>query len=120
MQIQRGQKVKLDNTTQLECFVRWSTPKKEMELDISSFLLQAGNRCEKDEYFIFCGQPHSPDKSVSYAKQTSLDGSITIQLNAVPDTIEKIAIALTIHEGDVQNLRFQEVETLKLLIKDAA
>ncbi|QUG43109.1 TerD family protein [Psychrobacillus sp. INOP01] len=119
MQIQRGQKVKLENITQLECFVRWSTPKKEMELDISSFLLQAGNRCEKDEHFIFYGQPNSPDKSVSYAKQTSLDGSITIQLNAVPETIEKIAIALTIHEGDAQNLRFQEVEKLELIIRDA-
>lgn len=119
MQIQRGQKVKLENITQLECFVRWSTPKKQMELDISSFLLQAGNRCEKDEHFIFYGQPNSPDKSVSYAKQTSLDGSITIQLNAVPETIEKIAIALTIHEGDAQNLRFQEVDNLELIIRDA-
>ncbi|MFJ7827875.1 TerD family protein [Psychrobacillus sp. NPDC096623] len=119
MQIQRGQKVKLENITQLECFVRWSTPKKQMELDISSFLLQAGNRCAKDEHFIFYGQPQSPDKSVTYAKQTALDGSITIQLNAVPDTIEKIAIALTIHEGDAQNLRFQEIDKLELLIKDA-
>lgn len=120
MQIQRGQKVTLENTTQLECFVRWSTPKKDMELDISSFLLQTGDRCEKDEHFIFYGQPHSPDKSVSYAKGTILDGSITIQLNTVPETIEKIAIALTIHEGDAQNLRFQEVEKLELLIRDAA
>ena len=119
MQIQRGQKIRLENTTQLECFVRWSTPKKEMELDISSFLLQAGDRCEKDEHFIFYGQPHSPDKSVSYAKQTTLDGSITIQLNTVPETVEKIAIALTIHEEDAQNLRFQEVEKLELLIRDA-
>ncbi|MGB2873162.1 TerD family protein [Psychrobacillus psychrotolerans] len=91
-----------------------------MVLDISSFLLQAGDRCEKDEHFIFYGQPHSPDKSVSYAKGTILDGSITIQLNTVPETIEKIAIALTIHEGDAQNLRFQEVEKLELLIRDAA
>lgn len=119
MQIKRGQKVKLENITQLECFVRWSTPKKQMELDISSFLLQAGNRCAQDEHFIFYGQPQSPDKSVSYAKQTALDGSITIQLNTVPDSIEKIAIALTIHEGDAQNLRFQEVEGIELLIRDA-
>ncbi|MDI2585613.1 TerD family protein [Psychrobacillus sp. NEAU-3TGS] len=120
MQIQRGQKVKLDNITQLECFVRWSTPKKQMELDISSFLLQAGNRCEKDEHFIFYGQPNSPDKSVSYAKQTPLDGSIFVQLNVVPEAIEKIAISLSIHEGDAQNLRFQEVDKLELLIRDAA
>ncbi|MFJ5770806.1 TerD family protein [Psychrobacillus sp. NPDC093180] len=119
MQIQRGQKVKLENVTQLECFVRWSTPKKQLELDISSFLLKADNRCEKDEHFIFYGQPNSPDQSVSYAKQTPLDGSIFVQLNAVPETIEKIAISLSVHEGDAQNLRFQEVDKLELLIRDA-
>ena len=119
MQLQRGQKVKLENIAQLECFVRWTTPKKQMEIDVSSFLLQADGRCEKDEYFIFYGQPNSPNHSVRYAKQTALDGSIFVQLNQVPQTIEKIAIALTIHEGDTQNLRFQEVQTIELIMKDA-
>lgn len=109
----RGQKVTLPNEA-VSFDVTWSTPKKEMDVDVSAFLLE-GNQCKRDEHFIFYSQPVSPDKSVQYA-QKAQGGTITIDLPNVPAHIDRIAVTLTIHEGDAQNLRFQEIETLTLQI----
>lgn len=109
----RGQKVPLPNH-KLSFDVQWATPRKEMDVDVSVFLL-TDNTCIQDEHFIFYSQPESPNKSVRYEQQAQ-GGKITIDLPHVSQAIDRIAITLTIHEGDARNLRFQEIDRLTLTI----
>ncbi len=73
------------------------------DADLSALLLTAARKVRTDEDFIFYGQPKSTDGSVQYyhKKKTgdACEHSITVNLAAIPATIERIAITLTIdHE----------------------
>lgn len=116
MSLLRGQKVALQEGI-VPFTVKWSKPKKQMDVDVSAFLLQQG-RCMQDEHFIFYSQPDSPDHAVHYHKTSDEDGTITIDLPNVPPTIDRIAITLTIHEGETKQLQFREIDALTLTIGD--
>lgn len=116
MDLKRGQKIAIEPVDSCTLTVEWSTPKKAMDVDVSAFLLDANNRCVRDEHFIFYGQPQSPNQSVQYRKQTEQDGTIEVLLNQVPQDVERIAITLTIHEGDTQNLRFEQIDKIHLTV----
>lgn len=121
MELKRGQKVDITKNNPTETFrfhTKWQQPKKEMDLDISAFLLHAGDRCMKDDHFIFYGQPESNDRSVRHESVGPNEGVIDIAFSNIPADVEKIALALTIHEGDEQDLRFREIEEARLFIKD--
>ncbi|MGM9951143.1 MAG: TerD family protein [Lysinibacillus sp.] len=121
MELKKGQKVDITKNNTAKSFrfrIQWQ-PEKEMDLDISAFLLHAGDRCLKDEHFIFYGQPQSVDGSVGYRSIRHNEGAIDIDFLKIPYGIEKIALTLTIHEGDEQDLRFRDIGDAKLFIEDA-
>ncbi len=120
MQLKRGQKVDITKNKTVQMFrfhIKWQS-KKEMEVDISAFLLDSGNQCVKDEHFIFYGQPQGVDGSVSHHSISHHEEAIDISFQKVPSYIEKIALASTIHEGDEQDLRLRDMEEATLFIKD--
>ncbi len=122
MELKKGQKVDVTKNNAIETFrfrIQWQKPEKEMDLDISAFLLHAGDRCLKDEHFIFYGQPQSADGSVGHRSIDDSEGAIDISFQKIPAGIEKVALTLTIHEGDEQDLRFREIGDAKLFIEDA-
>lgn len=121
MELRRGQKVDItkNNTTQVFRFhTKWQA-KKEMDVDISAFLLDTSDRCRKDGHFVFYGQPQSIDNSVSYQSKNQNEGLIEIAFQKIPEDVEKIALTLTIHDGDELDLRFRDIEEASLLIEDA-
>ena len=121
MELKRGQKVDVTKNNATKTFrfrIQWQQPEKEMDLDISAFLLHAGDRCLKDEHFIFYGQPQSVGGSVSHLSIADNEGAIDIAFRKIPEGIEKIALTLTIHEGDEQDLRFRDIGDAKLFIED--
>lgn len=121
MELKRGQKVDItkNNTAQTFRFhTQWQQPAREMDLDISAFLLHADDRCLKEDHFVFYGQPETNERSVRHESPGPNEGVIDIAFSAIPADVEKIALALTIHEGDEQDLRFREIEEAKLFIKN--
>ncbi|MBD2336463.1 TerD family protein [Calothrix sp. FACHB-156] len=90
----------------------------DFDLDASIFLLNANDKLVSDSHLIFYNNPASPDtnKSVQHLGD-NLNGSgagddetIKISLSQVPTDVEKIAIAVTIHEAEKRHQNFGQVE----------
>ncbi|WP_410513197.1 TerD family protein [Paenibacillus sp. BR2-3] len=80
-----------------------------LEIDTSAFLLGAQGKVAKDEDLIFYNNPITP-----YIRYKEMPGSGTlkkfeVELNKIPSDIHKIAITLTIHEGEERKQSFGQV-----------
>lgn len=62
MQLSKGQKVELTKgreAHEISIQLRWNTQHSGVGVDAAAFLLSDQNRCERDEDFIFYGNPVS-------------------------------------------------------------
>ena len=82
-----------------------ATDGKEFDLDASAFLLTVNGKVRSDADFIFYNQLKSSDGSVEHTGDNRTgdgDGdeeAIKVDLTRVPADIDKIAIAVTIHDA---------------------
>jgi tellurium resistance protein TerD len=82
------------------------------DLDGSAFLLRTDGKVRGDSDFIFYNNLKSPDGSVEHTGDNRTgqgegdDERLIIDLPRVPAEIERIAIAVTIHEADQRGLNF--------------
>ncbi|MDJ0903770.1 MAG: TerD family protein [Xenococcus sp. MO_188.B8] len=89
----------------------------DFDLDGSAFLLGSNGKLVSENHFIFYNnlQSPDPDKSVRVLGDNRTgagegdDEVIEVDLTKVPADIEKIAIAVTIHEADTRNQNFGQV-----------
>lgn len=92
-----------------------STDGAAFDLDASAFLLDASGKVRSDADFIFYNQLKSSDGSIEHMGDNLTgdgdgdDEELVIQLNDVPADIEKVAVAVTIHEADSRNQNFGQV-----------
>lgn len=92
-----------------------STDGAAFDLDASAFLLNASGKVRSDADFIFYNQLKSSDGSIEHMGDNLTgegdgdDEELVIQLNDVPADIEKVAVAVTIHEADSRNQNFGQV-----------
>jgi tellurite resistance protein TerA len=92
-------------------------PVSGLELDSSAFMLTESGKVTGDAGMIFYGQPKSSDGSVSVdaaAKRFHLD------LGRVPANITRIAITLTIDQGQKRGQRFNMVNSVVLSVEGGA
>jgi tellurium resistance protein TerD len=90
----------------------------DFDLDASLFLLNSSEKLVSDSHFIFYNNPTSPDpdKSVQHMGDNLTgagegdDELIKIDLNKVPTDVEKIAIAVTIHQAQERNQNFGQIQ----------
>jgi tellurium resistance protein TerD len=90
----------------------------DFDLDASLFLLDSSEKLISDSHFIFYNNPTSPDadKSVQHMGDNLTgagegdDELIKIDLNKVPTDVEKIAIAVTIHQAQERNQNFGQIQ----------
>lgn len=93
-----------------------STDGTDFDLDASAFLLGAGDKVRGDTDFIFYNQLRSSDGSVEHTGDNRTgegdgdDESVKVNLTGVPAEIQKIAIAVTIHEGESRRQNFGMVQ----------
>lgn len=123
MNILRGQKVDITKNTAIQSIVaelEWTASNAALEIDGAAFLLDANGRCEKDENFIFYGQPESSNRSVIHTAPAPGKNAIQLSLAAMPQDIAKIALTLTIHDGEKNAQTFQAVPSAKLTLKDSS
>lgn len=100
----KGQKIDITKGTSLSNLslqFGWSSSDAAMNIDAACFMLSDNNRCERDEDFIFYGNPSSHSGAVNHKQLDGLDKeSISISLSKLPDSVAKMAFTLTIHEGE--------------------
>jgi tellurium resistance protein TerD len=94
----------------------------DFDLDASAFLLTGAGRVRNDADFIFYNQLHSPEGSVEHTGDNLTgagegdDEAIKVDLTRVPADIERLAIAVTIHEADVRRQNFGMVRNAYIRI----
>lgn len=82
------------------------------DLDASAFLLAAGDRVRNDADFIFYNNLRSSDGSVEHTGDNRTgegdgdDESLKVDLTRVPAEVQKIAVTVTIHEGETRRQSF--------------
>ncbi len=85
------------------------------DLDGSAFLLKADGKVRADGDFIFYNNVKSSDNSVTHSGDNTTgagdgdDETLSIDLSLVPADIEKIAVAVTIHQGEERHQNFGQV-----------
>jgi tellurium resistance protein TerD len=84
----------------------------DFDLDASAFLLAAGDKVRGDSDFIFYNNLKSPDGSVEHTGDNRTgegdgdDEAIKVNLSAVPADVLKVAVAVTIHDGEARSQNF--------------
>jgi tellurium resistance protein TerD len=83
-----------------------ATDGEDFDLDASGFMVSAGGKVRSDSDFIFFNQPSSADGSVKHLGDNTTgegdDEQITVDLTKVPADVDKIAIAVTIHDAELR------------------
>ncbi|MDR3154374.1 MAG: TerD family protein [Deltaproteobacteria bacterium] len=100
------------------CGLGWdarSTDGSDFDLDASAFLLTSNGKVRGDGDFIFYNNLQSADGSVQHAGDNRTgegegdDEVILINLEKLPQQVEKIAVTVTIHDADVRRQNFGQV-----------
>jgi tellurium resistance protein TerD len=103
-----------------------STDGTEFDLDASAFLLVAGDRVRGDGDFIFYNNLRSTDGSVEHTGDNLTgegdgdDEALKVDLTKVPAEIQKIAIAVTIHDGEGRRQSFGMVSNAFIRVANDA
>ncbi len=96
------------------------------DLDASGFMLTTAGKVRSDADFIFFNQPASADGSVKHLGDNTTgagdgdDEQITVDLTKVPADVDKLAIAVTIHEAEARKQSFGMVSQAFVRVVNAA
>ena len=93
-----------------------STDGADFDLDASAFLLKTDGKVRSDADFIFYNQLKSTDGSVEHTGDNRTgegdgdDESLKVELTRVPADIDKVSVAVTIHDGENKRQNFGMVQ----------
>ena len=93
-----------------------ATDSSAFDLDGSAFLLKVDGKVRADNDFIFYNNLKSSDGAVTHSGDNRTgagdgdDETVTIDLTKVPADVERIAICVTIHDGDARKQNFGMVQ----------
>ncbi|CAM3236429.1 TerD family protein [Filibacter tadaridae] len=121
--LSKGQKVDLTKSnpglTNITVGLGWDTNKydggQDFDLDSSIFLLGATGKCESEKDFIFFNNLEGGNGSIVHTGDNLTgdgdgdDEQVKINLSNVPQSIEKINFAITIHDAESRNQNFGQV-----------
>ncbi|UYY59292.1 TerD family protein [Sphingomonas sp. S2-65] len=103
-----------------------ATDGADFDLDASAFLLATGDKVRGDSDFIFYNNLRSSDGSVEHTGDNRTgegdgdDEALKVELTRVPEDVQKIAIAVTIHEGESRRQSFGMVSNAFIRIVNDA
>lgn len=92
-----------------------TTDGAEFDLDASVFVLGANGKVRSDADFVFYNQKRSTDGSIEHMGDNRSgqgegdDEQVKINMPALPPSIEKIAVTVTIHEAAARHQNFGQV-----------
>ena len=88
----------------------------EFDLDASIFMVAASGKVRSDSDFIFYNNPKSTDGSVEHTGDNKTgdgdgdDESVKVDLSKVPADVQKIVVAVTIHDAEARKQNFGMVQ----------
>ena len=99
----------------------------DFDIDASLFLIDSNEKLVSDQHFIFYNNPTSPDPEQSIQQRGDNrtgagegdDEVIDVNLKTVPTDIDKIIIAVTIHEAEKRQQNFGQVSNAFVRIVNA-
>lgn len=103
-----------------------ATDGAEFDLDASAFLLAAGDKVRSDGDLIFYNNLKSSDGSVEHTGDNRTgegdgdDEALYVTLTSVPESVQKVAIAVTIHDGEGRGQNFGMVSNAFIRIVNDA
>jgi len=103
-----------------------STDGADFDLDASCFMLGANGKVRKDSDFIFYNNLKSDDGAVEHTGDNRVGDSegddeiIYVNLDLIPQTVDKLAFTVTIHEADIRHQSFGMVSNAYIRIVDRA
>ncbi len=92
------------------CF-GWNVKDARCDMDASAFLLTENGRVADESWFVFYGQTLSPDQAAAFAKDPKgIDREIiSLDLEKLSSSIQKIVFVLTINEALENKLNFSMI-----------
>ncbi len=126
--LKKGQKFNLSqvnpNLSEIQVCLGWDILNQACDLDASAIMLGADNKVVGDDWFVFYGQPTSPDGSITHMCDSTNgagagdDEIININLNKIDQRVQKIAFVVTINEALEKNLNFSMVSNAYVRVVD--
>ncbi len=102
-----------------------STDGSDFDLDASVFLLNESGKIRSDQDFIFYNNLKSSDGSVEHTGDNRTgegegdDEAIKVQLPSVPNDVQKLVVAVTIHDADSRKQNFGMVQNAFIRVVNA-
>ena len=102
-----------------------STDGSDFDLDASVFLLNESGKIRSDQDFIFYNNLKSSDGSVEHTGDNRTgegegdDEAIKVQLPSVPNDVQKLVVAVTIHDAETRNQNFGMVQNAFIRVVNA-
>ncbi|KMS56224.1 chemical-damaging agent resistance protein C [Novosphingobium barchaimii LL02] len=102
-----------------------TTDGADFDLDASAFLLNDAGKVRGDSDFIFYNNLRSPEGSVEHTGDNRTgegdgdDEALTVELGQVPAEVQKLAIAVTIHDGEGRRQSFGMVSNAFIRVVNA-
>lgn len=120
MDLQPGQNISISKQIPaargVEVVLAWEPANTPLELDTSAFALAGEGKVRGDQDFVFYNQPELPGGGIRRAQ----DGKrFEIYFDKLPGAIEKIALTLTVHEGQRRGQSFSQLSRLRVELRDA-
>ena len=126
--LKKGQKMSLSqinpNLTDIQVCLGWDLLNQACDLDASAFMLGAGDKVVGDDWFVFYGQPTSPDGAIQHMGD-STDGAgagddevINISLTRLDQRVQKITFVVTINEAKEKGQNFSMVQNAYVRVVD--
>lgn len=130
--LQKGQKINLSKVspglTKAMIGLGWDVNSfdnnQDFDLDASIFMVSKSGKVENDADFIFYNNlKHSSGSIIHTGDNRTGEGegddeAVKIDFSKIPDNIDKLAVAVTIHEADIRSQNFGQVENAFVRLVD--
>jgi len=103
--------------SQLNIVLGWQAP-AALELDTSAFLLQQDGRVSSDDDLIFYGNPRNAFITYQENPAGQDQRQFQVTMSALPQSVHKIAVTLTIYNSDTGNYTFSQASGMYLRAVD--
>lgn len=103
-----------------------ATDGQDFDLDASAFLCKTDGKVRSDADFVFYNNKNAADGAVVHQGDNRTgegegdDEQIEITLSKLPADVEKVAVVVTIHNGDQNGQTFGQVSNAFIRLVDAA
>ena len=103
------------STTALHVSISHGQSPPGMAADVSAFLLNGQGKVSTDDDFIFFNQPTRTEQGILLEPE---QGRFTLHLDRTGTDIQKIALAITITDGQAKGQNFTQFKNVTVLVKD--